>query len=37
MKTLIKEWFEKWQTGDFYHLPIAENFSHTSQLSAGLQ
>ena len=27
---LIKKWFEKWETGDFLHLPISENFIHTS-------
>ncbi|KGJ92303.1 hypothetical protein ND16A_1680 [Thalassotalea sp. ND16A] len=27
---LIKEWFSKWEEGDFYHLPISENFKHTS-------
>jgi len=29
-KTLIETWFDKWEKGDFYHLPIAENFRHTS-------
>jgi SnoaL-like domain len=27
---LVKEWFERWQTGDFYNLPLSENFKHTS-------
>ncbi len=30
LKTLVKTWFEKWQEGDFLHLPISENFTHTS-------
>lgn len=29
-KELVKSWFQKWETGDFMHLPITENFSHTS-------
>ncbi|MEP1782359.1 nuclear transport factor 2 family protein [Reichenbachiella sp.] len=27
---LVKTWFEKWDEGDFLHLPIADNFKHTS-------
>jgi len=27
---LVEEWFSKWEIGDFNHLPIAENFKHTS-------
>ncbi len=27
---LVKEWFEKWKAGDFFHLPIADHFKHTS-------
>jgi hypothetical protein len=27
---LVHKWFEKWNEGDFYNLPIAENFKHTS-------
>ena len=27
---LVEEWFSKWEKGDFNHLPIAENFLHTS-------
>ncbi len=27
---LVKEWFEKWEKGDFLNLPISENFKHTS-------
>ena len=30
IKTLVKVWFEKWETGDFLNLPISENFKHTS-------
>jgi len=29
-KALVKSWFEKWETGDFLDLPLADNFSHTS-------
>ena len=27
---LIKQWFSAWETGNFYDLPISENFKHTS-------
>ena len=27
---LIKEWFNKWEEGDFLNLPLADNFIHTS-------
>lgn len=30
IKTLVKTWFAKWEEGDFYQLPVTENFSHTS-------
>ena len=30
LKTLVKEWFDKWREGDFLHLPVSENFKHTS-------
>lgn len=30
METLVKTWFEKWNKGEFYYLPITENFKHTS-------
>jgi hypothetical protein len=30
LKTLIEKWFNQWETGDFLHLPISENFKHTS-------
>ena len=29
-KTLVNDWFDKWDKGDFPELPIAENFRHTS-------
>ena len=30
LKTLVQEWFSKWETGDFLNLPVTENFQHTS-------
>lgn len=30
LKRLVKKWFEKWEEGDFRHLPISDNFKHTS-------
>lgn len=30
IKRLIHEWFEKWEDGDFYNLPLTEDFEHTS-------
>jgi hypothetical protein len=30
IKHLVKTWFEKWDDGDFYHLPVSDNFKHTS-------
>ncbi len=30
MKKLVKLWFSQWDQGDFHHLPITENFRHTS-------
>jgi hypothetical protein len=30
VKNLVNQWFEKWRAGDFYDLPISENFKHTS-------
>lgn len=27
---LVKDWFSKWETGDFMNLPLADNFQHTS-------
>ena len=29
-KQLVRTWFRKWEAGDFYHLPVADNFKHTS-------
>lgn len=29
-KRLVKEWFSKWEEGDFLHLPVTDNFSHIS-------
>ena len=29
-KELVNKWFEKWESGDFYDLPISEDFKHTS-------
>ncbi|NER15041.1 hypothetical protein GWK08_16415 [Leptobacterium flavescens] len=30
LRELVKRWFKAWEEGDFYNLPITENFSHTS-------
>ena len=32
MKTmdLVNEWFERWENGEIMHLPLSENFIHTS-------
>lgn len=30
LKKLIHQWFSKWREGDFYNLPIAKYFKHTS-------
>lgn len=30
LKGLVKEWFGKWEEGDFLNLPVSENFNHTS-------
>lgn len=27
---LVKNWFDKWEQGDYRNLPVAENFKHTS-------
>lgn len=29
-KDLVNQWFEKWTSGDYLHLPLADNFRHTS-------
>jgi len=30
LKELVKQWFDKWEEGDFYNLPVTESFKHTS-------
>jgi hypothetical protein len=30
LKELVRKWFDKWEEGDFYNLPITGNFKHTS-------
>lgn len=30
VETLVKCWFEKWKEGDFYNLPVTDDFKHTS-------
>lgn len=30
MKALVTDWFSKWNEGDFIHLPISDDFKHTS-------
>ena len=30
LKEIIKDWFKKWESGDFLNLPVSENFKHTS-------
>ncbi|MEW7292805.1 nuclear transport factor 2 family protein [Aquimarina sp. 2304DJ70-9] len=29
-KALVKNWFDKWEKGDFLDLPISDSFKHTS-------
>ncbi|MCB0791936.1 MAG: nuclear transport factor 2 family protein [Flavobacteriales bacterium] len=29
-ETLVRTWFDRWTTGDFMHLPITDDFTHTS-------
>jgi len=29
-KRFVKKWFDKCEEGEFLHLPISENFKHTS-------
>lgn len=29
-KSLIQEWFQCWRSGNFYNIPVTENFQHTS-------
>ena len=30
IRELVKKWFDKWEEGDFYNLPITKDFIHTS-------
>lgn len=30
LKELVRKWFEVWDTGAFYDIPVADNFKHTS-------
>ena len=30
LQQLVKDWFSKWDEGDFMNLPVAERFKHTS-------
>lgn len=30
IEDLVKDWFEKWKSGDYSNLPISEDFKHTS-------
>ena len=30
LKDLVKKWFETWENGNFYNLPITDNFTHSS-------
>ena len=27
---IVQEWFDKWESGDFLTLPLADHFKHTS-------
>jgi hypothetical protein len=29
-KELVKQWFSKWEEGDFLNLPLTDDFKHTS-------
>ena len=29
-KTLVSDWFAKWEAGDFHNLPVTAAFKHTS-------
>lgn len=29
-KQLVHDWFKKWESGDFEHLPLTDDFTHTS-------
>ncbi|HSR68262.1 MAG TPA: nuclear transport factor 2 family protein [Acidobacteriota bacterium] len=30
LKSLVREWFDKWREGDYLHLPVSDDFKHTS-------
>lgn len=30
VEKLVKQWFSKWEEGDFRNLPVTDNFSHVS-------
>ena len=30
IRNLVKQWFSKWESGDFLDLPVSEDFKHTS-------
>ena len=30
IKEIVKDWFDKWESGDFLALPLTDNFKHTS-------
>ncbi len=30
IKALIRDWFDKWEQGDFLNLPVSDTFKHTS-------
>ena len=30
IKALVHDWFDKWDQGDFFNLPVTESFTHTS-------
>lgn len=30
LKKLVHTWFSKWESGDFEHIPITDDFKHTS-------
>lgn len=29
-RSLVKAWFEKWETADYLNLPVTDSFKHTS-------
>lgn len=30
IRELVHKWFEKWETGDYLNIPVADSFIHTS-------